>query len=351
MVNGSARRATRRRMSELPATVDVAIIGGGYAGLATAWALGRRGVQAIVLERETALGRYASGRGAGLGRQLAEDDATTALTIRGAQILRSELSAAWSPTSGVLGFDDPALAEVYAARAARFGVGARTLSRDEVIGYWSALDGLLTSTGLFVQTDGVIDAKLLLQLFAATVHVELGCGVSHVEPGGRGARVMTTRGTVEARIVVDASGAWAGTLTGDPPLDVFKRHLFVLEATARGDAPWIWHLGRQELYARIDADGVLVCVCDASREPPGDAVPDEIGTSALRAILGRAAPDWDAHAVKRAWACQRSFTPERTMRLGRDPRRPWLVWAAGLGGHGATAAAAVGETVADAICA
>jgi glycine/D-amino acid oxidase-like deaminating enzyme len=36
------------------------------------------------------------------------------------------------------------------------------------------------------------------------------------------------------------------------------------------------------------------------------------------------------------------------MRLGRDPARPWLVWAAGLGGHGATAAAAVGERVADA---
>jgi glycine/D-amino acid oxidase-like deaminating enzyme len=36
------------------------------------------------------------------------------------------------------------------------------------------------------------------------------------------------------------------------------------------------------------------------------------------------------------------------MRLGRDAERPWLVWAAGLGGHGATAAAAVGEIVAEA---
>ena len=36
------------------------------------------------------------------------------------------------------------------------------------------------------------------------------------------------------------------------------------------------------------------------------------------------------------------------MRLGRDPARPWLVWAAGLGGHGATAAGAVGEAVAEA---
>lgn len=336
-------------MSELPASVDVAVIGGGFAGLATAWALGRRGVNAIVLERESALGRFASGRGAGLGRQLAEDDPTTALTIRGAAMLRSDLSAAWNPTSGVLGFDDPTHAEAYAARATRHGLAVSVLDRDAVLGYWSALDGLMTSTGLFVQTDGVIDVKVLLQLYAAAARVELACGVSDVQPGGAGALVMTTRGTIEARVVVDATGAWAGMLTGDPPLDVFKRHLYVLEATSRSDAPWIWHLGRQELYARTDGDGVLVSVCDASREPAGDAQPDEIGASALRAILGRAAPEWDGRPIKRAWACQRVFTPDRAMRLGRDPARPWLVWAAGLGGHGATASAAVGETVADAI--
>jgi glycine/D-amino acid oxidase-like deaminating enzyme len=37
------------------------------------------------------------------------------------------------------------------------------------------------------------------------------------------------------------------------------------------------------------------------------------------------------------------------MRIGRDGDRPWLVWAAGLGGHGATAAPAVGERAADAV--
>jgi glycine/D-amino acid oxidase-like deaminating enzyme len=73
----------------------------------------------------------------------------------------------------------------------------------------------------------------------------------------------------------------------------------------------------------------------------------------LRARLAAAAPApgspaWADAAIVRRWACQRAFTPSRTMRLGRDPARPWLVWAAGLGGHGATASAAVGEVVADA---
>ena len=53
--------------------------------------------------------------------------------------------------------------------------------------------------------------------------------------------------------------------------------------------------------------------------------------------------------ITRRWACQRTFTDDRKMRLGRDATRPWLVWAAGLGGHGATAAPAIGERVANAV--
>src|SRR5207249_4330925 len=86
--------------------VAVAIVGAGFAGLATARALARRGVRdVIVLEREDAIGRFASGRGAGLGRQLADDDDTTVLTVDGARWLR-ELGDVWTPTGSVLGFDD-----------------------------------------------------------------------------------------------------------------------------------------------------------------------------------------------------------------------------------------------------
>jgi glycine/D-amino acid oxidase-like deaminating enzyme len=86
---------------ELPSSVTVAIIGGGFAGAATAWALRRVGItDVIILEREVALGRFASGRSAGLGRQLAEDDHTTALTVRGAALLR-QLPGVWTPTGGI----------------------------------------------------------------------------------------------------------------------------------------------------------------------------------------------------------------------------------------------------------
>lgn len=333
-------------MSELPTTIDVAIVGGGFAGVATAWALARRGMAAVVLEREAALGRFASGRGAGLGRQLAEDDATSRLTIRGAELLRGPLSVAWQPCGGILSFDDPAPAEAYAARAARLGIAVEQLDRAAVAARWPAAAALPIAAALHVPSDGVIDVTALMAAFARDLAVVCEAKVERIEPIGRGARLATSRGELRAGVVVDAAGAWAGQLTGDPPLEAFKRHLYVLEAAAGSGAPYLWHLGRDELYVRGDAGGLLISPCDAAVTQAADQQPDAGGDAMLRARL--AASAWRDAAIARRWACQRAFTTDRAMRLGRDPARPWLVWAAGLGGHGATASAAVGEVVADA---
>jgi D-arginine dehydrogenase len=336
-------------VQEIPSTSDVAIVGAGFAGIATAWALARRGIGAVVLEREAAAGRFASGRSAGLGRQLAEDDATSALTVRGAALLRGELAAAWQPCGGILSFDDAAAADEYAARASRLGVAVERLDRDGVWARWPGLGGLAIAAALYVPSDGVIDVAGLLAALARGVHVVCGAAVERVDPAGGRVRLTTPRGGIEARIVVDAAGAWAGGLTGDPPLASFKRHVYIVEAAAGAGAPSLWHLGAEERYLRGDAAGVLVSPCDASATAPADQQPDAAAEALLRARLAGSA--WHEARIARRWACQRAFAPDRRMRLGRDPARPWLVWAAGLGGHGATAAAAVGEVVAEACAA
>lgn len=336
----------------LPERVDVAIVGGGFAGCATAWALAERGVRARVLEREPELGRHASGRGAGLGRQLAEDDPTTALTVEGARLLRERFGAVWAPTGGILSFDDPAHAAAYVARAARFDVAHEVVDRARVLAAWPQLAGVPVASALFVPGDGLIDARALLGELARGLDLARGTGVTSIVPAGRGVRLETTRGPLEARVVVDAAGGWAGALTADPPLEVFKRHLFALEVEPAAAAPFVWHLGAEELYVRSFAEGgggTLACACDAEPTPPREQVPAEDADARLRARFGPGAPALAGAPVARRWACQRSFTPDRQMRIGRDPARPWLVWAAGLGGHGATAAAAVGVRAAAAV--
>lgn len=319
----------------------VVILGAGFAGCATAWALAKRGIASVVLEREATLGRHASGRGAGLGRQLCEDDETSALAIRGAALLRTELAHAWSPTGGILGFEDEAEAHAYAERAARLEVACARIDRTAALARWPHVD-LPIATALHVPSDGVIDAMALLHTFAANLRIEYGVTARRLDATG----VDTDRGHVPARVVVDAMGPWAGMLTGDPPLASFKRHLFVVEAAQAADAPYLWHLGARELYLRTDGGGVLVSPCDAEVTEPMDQVPSPDADARLAAR----APEITARILRR-WACQRAFAPDRRMRLGRDPARPWLVWAAALGGHGATASPAVGEVVAEAVLA
>lgn len=330
---------------ELPARAEVAIIGGGFAGCATAWALAARGVDAVVLEREPALGRYASGRGAGLGRQLCEDDDTSRLAIRGAHWLRTRFAEAWDETGGVLSFDDPADAAAYVARAQRLGVGHEVIDRARVRAAWPQLAALPVAAAIHVPTDGVIDAMALLRLLAADARIVLDAGVTAVTAGA----VTTTRGTVRAPVIVDATGAWAGELTGDPPLESFRRHLFVVEGAPAPAAPYVWHLGHHELYVRTDPAGVLVSPCDGDVTAAADQQPAADADVRLRTRLAIGSATLAAAPIVRRWACQRAFAPDRRMRLGRDPTRPWLVWAAALGGHGATAAVAVGEVVADAV--
>src|SRR5207237_6891532 len=174
VVNGSA--CYKAPVTDLPARIDVAIVGGGFAGCATAWALAECGVRAVVLEREAELGRYASGRGAGLGRQLAEDDATSALTLRGAAVLRDRFAAAWAPTGGVLGFDDPAELAAYVARAHRLGVAHDVIDRAQVLARWPALTGLALVGALHVPSDGVIDVHALLAGLSAGLDIAYGAG-------------------------------------------------------------------------------------------------------------------------------------------------------------------------------
>jgi glycine/D-amino acid oxidase-like deaminating enzyme len=339
--------------TDLASTSDVVILGAGFAGCATAWALARRGIEALVLEREPELGRYASGRGAGLGRQLCEDDDTSTLAMRGAALTRAYFPQAWHATGGILCFDTTPHAAEYVARAQRLSLAHAVLDRAQVLAQWPQLTDLPIASAIHLPTDGVIDAMTLLRGLAQDRRIELSTHATKLlaKPGAVEVRVesraIATK-VIEARVVVDATGAWAGAITGDAPLESFKRHLFVLEAAPSGAAPYVWHVGDRELYLRADGDSLLVSPCDADVTTAQDQQPSANADARLRARL-QVAPQLAKAPIVKRWACQRAFTPDRRMRLGRDPQRPWLVWAAGLGGHGATAAPAVGEVVADAV--
>jgi D-arginine dehydrogenase len=332
-------------VTELPRTVDVAIVGGGFAGMATAWWLARQGVHdVVVLEREAELGRYASGRSAGLGRQLAEDDLLTGLTVVGAAQLREHFPQTWTETGGILTFDDKDHARGYAGRAQRMGIKIARLRRESVLKQWPQLAPVKIEVAIKVASDGLIDIAGLLAAYAAGRRVVRETAVDRIVDHSGGARLSTNRGEIDARVVVDATGAWAGLATGDPPLDSFKRHVYVLEAVAPKKAPFVWHLGECELYVRAIGGQIMISPCDTAPTRPGDQQPDADGEALLRSRLHGSS--LATATLAKAWACQRTFSRLPAMKIERDATRPWLVWAAGLGGHGATASSAVGQAAA-----
>jgi D-arginine dehydrogenase len=351
--------------STLPARADVLVIGGGFAGASTAHALVEAGVRDVVLlEREAACGYHASGRNAALCRQITEHEAFTELTVRGAAFLAEpppEFSEAplLHRTGSILLTDDYETVSRLLARAAAWDVPARSMSRAEVIARWPRLEAAPFGGAIAFPTDGVIDVHALLQGFlagarAGGTRVIVRCEVLgfRVDAGGE-VDVDTSRGVVRARCVVMAAGAWVASLGAraagrDVDYAPIQRHLFVTQAAAELDpeAPFVWHLGAREFYARPEGAGYLVSGCDEIRVAPCDAAVLPGAIEQLAERLGDAAPALAELGVARSWSCLRTFAPDLCPVIDWDRDQRWLFWVAGLGGHGATASPAVGQTAA-----
>ncbi len=343
-------------MQRSPHVAEVAIVGGGLAGLATAWALAERGItDVIVLERDAAPAAHASGRNAAMCRALAEDDAWTALTAVGAELLRAPPAelAAGSLVDGrglALLSRSAETRAALAARAARHGVRCQPLDPAR-LARWE----LPAADGLWFPDDGVIDLGGLVAGLVGAVQrrARLWCGAEVAAarelPGGE-VELTTAAGVVRARIVVDAAGAWAGEVArrcgvADPGYQVRRRHVFALAAAAP-DAPIVWAVDEREWYLRPAGAEVWASACDSELTAPGEVTPVTSAEAELRDRLpARAA----AAPLAQVWACQRTFAPDGPPMIARDPARPWLCWVAGLGGHGVTASLAVGRRAAEVV--
>jgi len=368
-------------MSDLEKRADVVIVGGGFAGAATGYELTRAGITDVaLLEREPTCGHHATGRNAALCRQLTEDDAYTDLTLRGAEFLRNPPED-FSPepllrrTGSVFTAATDAELDRLAERAAAREIAHERLGPAELIAHWPRLDGVEIAGGIFIPTDGVVDIHALLHGFLAGarrrgMRIHINCEVvgfdepasaeSADNTGAPADRVIvrTTRGDIAARCVVVAAGAWAGRVGAaagarDTGYAALQRHLMLTEPVPEidPDAPFVWHLGRDEFYARPEGPGYLLSACDEAEVEPADVnvLPNALAEAADK--LAHAAPRFAELGVARAWACLRTFTPNRRPVITWDRDLDWLFWVAGLGGHGMTASAAIGEVAATRIAA
>lgn len=105
---------------QLPDSAEVVIVGGGMAGLSTAWHLARLGMdRVVVLEGDTMLAGHSSARNAAIFMPLEQSDASTRLAARARVLLDAHLGTSWVDAVGLVYFaaDPCALDELrFAAR-------------------------------------------------------------------------------------------------------------------------------------------------------------------------------------------------------------------------------------------
>jgi D-arginine dehydrogenase len=349
----------------IPARARVVVVGGGFAGAATAFHLARAGVSdVLILERESTCGYHASGRNAGLCRQLTDDEVVTDMAIRSAEFLRQPPGDFSSgpllrQTGSLLISAHPIRLDQLCARAQRRRLPHERLDRDALLARWPRLSGMPTAGAVFFPTDGVMDVHALLQGFlagarAGGAQVELNVEVRKFKHGrDPGVTIETTRGSVTAACVVNAAGAWAGEVgrrAGATAVQFtsFQRHLFLTERVPNLDlqAPFFWYIDQEEMYGRPEGQGFLLSGCDATEVAPGDARVHSGAAAELAERLRRLTPWLADLTTTRSWACLRTFAPDRRPVVGWDPKIGWLFWVAGLGGHGATISPAIGQMAA-----
>jgi D-arginine dehydrogenase len=345
---------------ELPGQAAVTIVGGGIAGLASAWQLSELGVRDVVLlEGASELATHASARNAGIFLPLEESLTAVWLASRSRDLLDARMGTSWLSAVGVslLAAHSDALEELqFTAR--RLSVYHERWGHEELALHLPALTGGVCHEALHLPLGGVIDTSLLLARLrawavAGGVHIVTGAQVEAIEVERTrvaGVRLDDGRRLPSERVVL-AAGAWAGQLGkgagSSLALTPRRRHLVQLrgEQLPGPETPVAWRID-EPVYYRPNAAGVLASPCDETAHEPGLPACDDSVVASLTGKLEQLSPRVATGTVERSWACLRTASDDGELTVGPDGRVKGLYWCAGLGGRGMTCGTAAGELLA-----
>jgi glycine/D-amino acid oxidase-like deaminating enzyme len=266
-------------VTSLPRDTDVLIVGGGVAGVALADQLAAEGVEVVLVERGE-LNREASGTNAGsmhlqiaIHQLTAFDTADVAERLRDETRLAAEAARLWHVLDGELGGglelhvtgglmvaeSEEQLRLLHDKQRIEEAAGLEThvLEGDElrrVAPYLAQTVIGASSCPLEGHVNPLVAVPLLARRAAERgALIRTHAEVTAIEPqgaaGGAPFRVSTTAGTIVARRLVNAAGAWArelGELVGlRMPLRRMGLHVNVTEPRERLLTPLIQHIGRR----------------------------------------------------------------------------------------------------------
>lgn len=197
---------------------DVAVVGGGLVGAATAMALTERGTTAVVLEAEDRLGAHQSGHNSGVihsGLYYEPGSLKARLCVEGARALYQlcEEEGVAHERCGKLVIvtekeELPRLDELERRGHANGLTGLRRLRAEEIQEVEPHARGI---AALHLPSTGIVDYKGVVQAYGRRIQAKggqvlTGTRVTGVRTNGSGLVVETTRGAVSAKRLVNCAG-------------------------------------------------------------------------------------------------------------------------------------------------
>lgn len=334
-------------------TADVVIVGGGVMGCSLAYQLSLRGVDVLLLERDT-VGSGSTARNAGGVRQQFSAEVNVRMQMLAVRMLKNFEEEIGVPAdfrqNGYL-FLLTRPAEVAEFRAQmemwhRVGLTEATwLTATEARELVPALcvDDVLGCT--FCPSDGIASPDAICMGYAAAARrrgarLREGVPVTGINVrGGRVTTVITAAGEVATGAVFNCAGPWAGlvgTMAGvDIPVEPHRRHIFLtgpFSEVAR-TAPFTIDFSAS-FYFHPEGDGLLM-----GRGEHGDLptfatdVDPDFAEKVMEAALHRVPSLGDA-SIRTSWAGLYEVTPDHQAILGPVEGVEGLWCACGFSGHG-----------------
>jgi sarcosine oxidase subunit beta len=348
---------------------DVVIVGGGVVGTSAAYHLAAAGAgRVLLLERADALATGSTGACAGGFRHQFSSRINIELSLASVPMILGFGEEHGLPLDVVQdGYlflvrseRDWAAFRAGADLQRSLGVDTRLLTAEEAAAITPgiAIEDVVGAT--FCPDDGIADPAGLTQGYAtigrrAGAEIRLGVEVVAIEATGqRVTGVRTADGVIEAPVVVDAAGPWAGPLAAtvgvNLPLEPIPR--MVVTTGPFPGAPARRTLvidAATSYYFHKEGDGVLTGMggrderASFSTDVDHRFVEDELLPTAVRVF-----PPIERAGVASMWAGLYEMTPDRHPIVGPAPVAG-LFLANGFSGHGFQHAPIVGKLLAELI--